>query len=128
MIQRKGFTIKAKKLYDTFGDKLKTDKKEFYRKVECIRSFNISCKDFPNTSKWISNCYNRPQTNEIRMEALNELLEMHGVECISGNETKCGAMIEYLNAGDPYVSTVIRCRLWVNPYRLAMGGWGDYVK
>jgi len=63
---------------------------------------NSNCRDaFPNTCTWIRKCYNMPSPEEIRMECLNELLDYAGVEHVEK------AHMDYLNAGDPYVPTIV---------------------
>ena len=60
----------------------------------------------PSTAEWVRQCYNRPTKHELRMHAINELTECHGVEAIFEG----GAMqpvLEYCNAGDCYVATIV---------------------
>lgn len=62
--------------------------------------------------KYINQCYNRPSDIEIKMEALNQLIEGHGIEAIT-DENKyingywyyCIAL--YVNMGDSYLNTFI---------------------
>jgi len=62
-----------------------------------------------------------------RLEKINELLEMHGVEAIRGeweNGYWCDVVAEYCNAGDTYDCTVVHTR----GGRFLVTTLGDYVE
>jgi len=120
--------LEAKALYDQFGRKLHTGKREFYRKIRAIKEGRINAADFPATSAWERSCFCRPSYNELAMSALSELLECYGVESIDTSETRNGEYIDYLNVGDPYIPTVVRCTAWTHEFRVAKGGYAEFVK
>lgn len=66
-------------------------------------------------------CYNAPETWDIRMHALNAAGGFHGVESLQTESTDEYA--EYLNAGDSYAPTVI---YWRGKYRIQ--SVGDFVE
>ena len=122
----------SKVLWDAYGDKLHTDKSEFYRKHRLIEGYPAKSidydREFPFISQWIRSCYNRPEVDEIKMELYNELIEGHGVESIHYTETKNGEYIDYINVGDPYIPTIVHCTVWVHPFKFASEGFAQYVK
>jgi len=120
--------LEAKALFDQFGRKLETGKREFHRKIRAIKEGHINAADFPATFAWERSCYRGPAYNEVAMHALSELLECYGVESIDSSETKNGEYIDYLNVGDPYIPTVVRCTAWTHEFRLAKGGYAEFVK
>ena len=122
------YALSPKALYEVFGSASKKSKVDFYALAKRIKEAEYEAPGFESTYKWIQSCYNMPFRSEIRMEMLNELLEGFGTEEISGNETKSGCRITYINFGDPYFPTVIFCNVWKYPYRIAKGGWGNYIK
>jgi hypothetical protein len=68
-----------------------------------------------------------------RLEAIDKLLGMHGIEAIRGewqNGYWCDIVACYCNAGDTYSTTVIQVRgnsQWNNS-RFFVGNWGDFVE
>jgi hypothetical protein len=68
-------------------------------------------KHFPATDNWTRQCYHQPKAKDLKLSALNELLEMHGVEAIRDENAwdryygDCVA--EYLNTGDSYAATIL---------------------
>jgi hypothetical protein len=124
-----GLTIPARRVYAIFGGKLRTPETAFHAKYRAIKqgyAVNYTEYDFPATRAWLRACYNTPHIAELRLAALDELLEGFGVETIDPAETKNGFRIDYINMGDPYVPTIIYCAAW--KYRYRIGAWGDYVK
>lgn len=89
--------------------------------------------ELPQTRAWLRSSYNGHTPISIRREALNELLGFHGVEPLykTRRERINGAwetvntdevFARYLNAGDPYVATLI---FRVNATGPTIGCWGD---
>jgi hypothetical protein len=80
---------------------------------------------YPVTRKWYLSCYNPMDLTTAKMSIADEILGTHGVEYIpAGHNTKSPA-IEYCNAGDPYITTLL--------YFPASGTfrvdcWGDTVE
>ena len=65
-------------------------------------------------------CYNPPETYDLRMYALNMLAECYGVESIESTQ---GEYASYLNTGDTYNNTII---YWRGNYRVQP--IGDFVE
>ncbi len=57
---------------------------------------------------------------QAKMEALNELVEFHGVETIALGD---GSFVDYLNSGDSYGTTIIR-----RNGNYSVGDWGSLVE
>lgn len=60
----------------------------------------------------VRECYHDPATSDIRMHVLNAMEDsdgrrFYGVEAVALAD---GSIVDYLNAGDPYVATVYRLR------------------
>jgi hypothetical protein len=70
----------------------------------------------------------RTGTRRAIMEAANVLLEGYGVEAILDPETRdtyrCHALMEYVNMGDTYTSTLMMHRSG----SVTIGCWGDWVE
>lgn len=128
--------MEAKRLWETFGETIKIDKEEFYRKVSLINDCfqEINCfpwkEEFPGTEKVLSEQYDvlYLKKYQMQLEMFDELLLSTGVECIDRRETRNGYYIEYLNFGDPYIPTIVACSGWKNKLRIAPYGWAQYVK
>jgi hypothetical protein len=122
----------SKLLWDEYGDKLHTDKREFYRKHRLIEGFPANGidydREFPRIFQWARSCYNRPRINDVKIELYNELIEGCGIESIHPDETKNGEYIDYINVGDPYMPTIVHCTSWVHQFKFASGGYAQYVK
>lgn len=75
-------------------------------------------------SQAASNCqmqsYERQPTYYLRLIALNDLGDFHGVEYC---ETQEGDVVEYLNAGDTYNATLI---FWRGRWRVTT--LGDFIE
>jgi hypothetical protein len=68
-----------------------------------------------------------------RIDAINALLEMHGVEAISGewqNGYWCDVVAVYCNTGDTYAPTVIQVRgdSGFSSSRFIVSSMGDFVE
>jgi hypothetical protein len=117
--------MNAKRLYRLFEKSIKISRKEFFAYCASIPRGG----EFPPlTQKWVESCYHRPAGHEIVLHAFDEICGTHGVEYIGKEETKQGVIVEYLNVGDPYVPTLLYCPAWVNPYKIAEGGYASVVK
>lgn len=71
---------------------------------------------FPKTYDWAWKCYTSPRTSEIKLEALNELLETCGVESIECehlyiNKYYGHNVASYLNVGETYTKTLMLSHL-----------------
>lgn len=81
--------------------------------------------DFPRTNDWRRSCYNEPRRIELILEALNELLDMHGVEAFRDEDCLTQASLSYLNAGDTYADTLL---FFHDSGAFRLGCWGDVVE
>lgn len=68
----------------------------------------------------IAECHHTPSVSDVRLHVLDALGETHGVEAFQVDD---GGWCQYLNAGDPYVPTLIRFR-----GRCRVACWGDIVE
>lgn len=72
-------------------------------------------------------CYNTPPLDDLKMYAINSLMDGHGVESIEKPDSSgCGRYddyIDYINTGDTYSTTVLRdgSKWWI-------GCMGDTVE
>lgn len=88
-----------------------TEKAEAVREIWEANREDI-CTKYKRARYLDTVCHSPPAILRLRMEALNELLEMSGVEVIEGREGSCGfreVVATYLNAGDIYVPTLLYC-------------------
>jgi hypothetical protein len=68
-----------------------------------------------------------------RMDKINELLDLHGVEAIRGewqNGYWCDIVATYCNSGDTYNMTVLHVRGdgWDESGKFFVGNWGDWFE
>lgn len=75
------------------------------------------------STTWRRQFYRKPDIHYQRMLCLNHYLEMHGVAYINPGSNQRSPGIEYLNAGDPYATTI----MFING-RFRIGCWGDIVE
>ncbi len=75
------------------------------------------------TQGWVASCYHYPGFFELKMSMADELCETHGKEYIKRGKGTKSPSIHYLNAGDPYITTLLYVR---GNYRV--GCWGDIVE
>jgi len=84
---------------------------------------------FPLTNRWIGSCYHYPRTQEIKLEALNELLGGYGVECIrledSWDTFYGDCVASYINLGDTYTPTLL---LDHQQNRWRLTDWGSWYE
>jgi hypothetical protein len=85
---------------------------------------------FKSNEQWIKQCFNRPSDQELEMNALNELLDGHGVEAIKlenayVNRYWDDCIATYVNMGDTYITTILYDTM-NELYRLT--SWGDFYE
>jgi hypothetical protein len=78
---------------------------------------------YPITRKWYYQCYNPMSMQCAKLSIASEITECHGVEYIEQGSNDKSPSIEYVNAGDPYVPTL----MWTRG-RYVVGCWGDIVE
>lgn len=101
---------------------------ETAQKIRRMVSGEDDPKDYVSVQNWLAQCHNEPSDEELRMEALNEILEGFGVEAIRGNWVDnyyCDVQATYINMGDTYSLTILRDNE-LGKYILT--SWGDWVE
>jgi hypothetical protein len=81
-------------------------------------------EQYATVANWIRQCYNRPNDTELVMKAIDEVIEGYGTEAIFGDDPRWPDL-EYVNMGDPYVTTIMY------DYRTdeyIVGCWGDWLE
>lgn len=90
--------------------------------LECT-SVEAVCEISPAASRMFSACYHRPTLQLVKLEAINELMDGHGIEYIPAGSNKRSPSIEYVNVGETYLETI----MWTRG-RYVVGCWGDIVE
>ena len=85
---------------------------------------------FPRTADWIRQCYHAPSTSEIKLSALDELLQTYGVEPLRVpgvwvDRYHGDVVASYLNTGDTYRLTLL---LDHESRRWKLTSWGDWLE
>lgn len=77
--------------------------------IKGIIKGNIDPEGFKSVQSWVAQCYNKPSKLELKLEAINEVLEGFGIEYIesSNDDFNDSQGLSYVNLGDTYVNTVI---------------------
>lgn len=79
----------------------------------------------PAVQQWIDQCYSRPSDLELRIAAINALIDCHGVEALPVHLSGAHPSAVYCNAGDTYAATILYC---YDSDRFLLTSWGDYVE
>ena len=74
-------------------------------------------------SRMFSACYYRPTLQSVKLEAINDIMDGHGVEYIPAGRNRRSPAIEYINMGDTYLTTIMMVR-----GRYVVGCWGYIVE
>lgn len=97
--------------------------------ARCLMRGTYPPDTFASVTAWVQQCYNPPSWMERTLLALNQLFDMHGVEPIRGSEWGSryygDVCASYLNTGDSYDATIIRCH---RSDRWLLTSWGDYCE
>lgn len=113
---------------------VKTLKQSFGDKALLLRKIIDDRKDpedFPSVESWVKHCYNKPDQVALQLNAINEILEGFGVECIrlgdhwAGATTDDDPVAEYINMGDAYDATILYSHYH---RRFEVCTWGDWVE
>ena len=78
-------------------------------------------------ARWVRQCYHRPHTGELKMEAINALMHGSGVEACLDPDARSEIsppLFTYINTGDAYSPTVIR----LPGGKYILSTWGDQVE
>jgi hypothetical protein len=79
---------------------------------------------YPATQRWYNSCYHPLEFGTTKLSIADEILGTHGVEYIKAGHGSKSPAIEYCNAGDPYVSTLV----YVSGQGYRVACWGDIVE
>ena len=85
----------------------------------------------PATAKYVRGMYSSPYYSRIwrvtvALHGMNEIMGTHGVEALGpGRSGDYAPPYEYLNMGDPFVSTLIFNR---SAHALRIGSWGNIAE
>jgi hypothetical protein len=82
------------------------------------------CDVSPAADAYRRQCHNPPDRYLLKLYAINELIKGSGVEYLQPAEGSRSPGVEYVNLGDPYVTTVLR--IAGGRYRIAC--WGDLAE
>ena len=78
------------------------------KEIRGIMDGSIDPESFENVERWVRQCYNRPSTVELQLEAINGVLEGHGVEALDeSSDWFPQPHYSYVNMGDTYTTTVV---------------------
>jgi hypothetical protein len=104
-------TLQAKQIKDIIADKLDP-------------------LTFKSVQSWVNKCYNMPRGNELKIEAINEIIQGFGTEPvrIEGhyvNNYYFDCVASYVNLGDTYIPTVL---LDNRNHKYYICSWGDFYE
>lgn len=98
------------------------------RNIRGVVKGTIDPESFPKTAEWSFHCYHKPWDSSLKMSAINELLDMFGVEGIGGGDdwhNGYAPAYSYCNTGDSYAATIL---YEYRTGRFFIGSWGDIVE
>ena len=82
--------------------------------INSILNGMLDPESFTSVMKLVSECHNKPSSDEMKMCAINQVLEGYGIESIRTSKWKngywCDILCTYANMGDSYIPTVINHR------------------
>ena len=82
--------------------------------VNYILNGTINPETFKSVEAWVTSCYNKPFPDEMKMRAINEVLEGYGIEPVYTSKWRngywCNVLCTYVNMGDSYIPTIIHHR------------------
>jgi hypothetical protein len=87
---------------------------------EQIETFNyilngtFDPRTFSMVREWLDACFYNPCSDELNMEAINQVLEGYGIESVHTSKWKngfwCNVLCTYVNMGDSYIPTFFHHR------------------
>lgn len=121
-------------LVDTFG--ISTDDAKLLRALaksvdDAEELEAIIAESCPKTADYVRQMHSDPWGSHmwrvtVALHAMDNIIGTHGVEGLGpGNSPSYAPPYEYLNAGDPYVATLIYSR---KADALSIGSWGDIAE
>ncbi len=82
--------------------------------VNYILNGTIETRTFSTVREWIDVCFYEPCSDELKMHAINQVLEGYGIEAVRTTKWKngfwCDVLCTYINMGDSYIPTIIHHR------------------
>lgn len=82
---------------------------------------------YDSVNAWVRQCFNRPEAIEMKMCAINEIIEGHGVEALFWAD-EIHPDMEYVNMGDTYATTIVYNYI-DNLYRvIPQGDWIEHAE
>jgi hypothetical protein len=94
--------------------------REQAQQVRGLITGKIPTGQYKSVVQWVRQCYNEPTIAEKRMVALNEIIGGYGVEV--------GRNFAYVNMGDTYATTIIRCGHNAKYVVSSMGDMVEYYR
>lgn len=92
----------------------------FFDNIEALE------KDYPETVRWVRQCYNMPSEHEVRMSMINEVMGGYGTEALDEDPNWFPQPhYSYVNMGDTYTPTIIYDH---EATRFLTGCWGDIAE
>jgi len=78
------------------------------KEIRGIIDGSIDPMTYSKVDQWVRQCYNRPSTHELQLEAINQVLEGYGTEALDENTSWFPQPhYSYVNMGDTYTPTVV---------------------
>lgn len=80
---------------------------------------------FYGAKSWLNHCYNIPSTQELILEAIDDIIDGHGIDSLYAHDDEFHdtPMGQYINMGDIYATTIVYVD---NEYLITT--LGDYIE
>jgi len=112
ILDEKGYTPVTEHAIKNLNDLQATP--EQIETVNYILNGTIETRTFSTVREWIDVCFYEPCSDELKMHAINQVLEGYGIEAVRTTKWKngfwCDVLCTYINMGDSYIPTVIHHR------------------
>lgn len=100
--------------------------KDVAKKIRLLFEGKLNpCDVSESCNRWVNKCYHTPKMVEQVLHAIDDLLDNHGVECITRDNDTQILLYEYSNTGDAYSTTIVRD---YRNSRWLVATWGDLVE
>jgi hypothetical protein len=87
---------------------------ELIESINYILNGTIDPETFKSVQMWVAQCYNKPDSNALKLAAINEALGGYGIESVRTSKWQnghwCDIPCTYVNLGDSYIPTVVHHR------------------
>jgi hypothetical protein len=84
------------------------------KKINAILNGTLDPETFKSVQTVVAQCFNKPNSDELKLGAINEALRGYGIEAVRTSKWKngywCDILCSYVNMGDSYIPTVIHHR------------------